>query len=208
MPKVDNLSIPIVDNIRLLIWEMTESTEEMQLQLSDTELQGLENKVSEKRKREFLGVRLALKELLGNGKTIKYDANGKPFLADESFHIGVSHSGKWITVMVHSTRNCGIDIEIPTDKINKIYNRFLGETEQIELSNGQDVNQLQLAWSAKEALYKIIGAEAVDFAKQLRLFPFEVQQQGEILAEHIPTTKKYTLQYFQHSAFIMVYCVD
>jgi len=196
------------DDARLLVWELTESIEELMNSLDELDIDELGSKVSDKRKFEFLGARVALKTLLNKEITIDYDADGKPHAADNSMHISISHSRKWIAVMVHSTRLVGIDIEIPSDKIQKIYTRFLSEAEQNDLSNGKNAQQLQLAWSGKEALYKIIGNEAVDFANQLRIFPFDVQNCGEMLAEHIPASKKYKLQYTQHPEYSLVYCVD
>jgi len=197
-----------IDDARLLVWELTESIEELKNSLGELDINELDSKVSDKRKFEFLGARVALKALLNKEITIKYDAAGKPCTADNSLQISISHSRKWIAVMVHSTRLVGIDIEIPSDKIQKIYTRFLSEAEQIDLSNGENMQQLQLAWSAKESLYKIIGNEAVDFAKQLRIFPFEVKDGGKMLGEHIPTGKQYKLRYIQQPEYTLVYCVD
>jgi phosphopantetheinyl transferase len=195
------------DDYRLLVWELTESIDDLLQQLSETDSAELESRVSEKRKLEFLGVRIALKTLLGKAITIKYNADGKPFLTDNSYQISVSHSGKWIAVMAHPTRLVGIDIEIPTDKIQKIHKRFLSPTEQEELSRGNNICQLQLAWSAKETLYKIIGKDAVDFANQLRILSFDVKPSGEISALHIESNTYYILHYIQNPAYTLVYCL-
>lgn len=205
MPVVNTISY---NGARILIWEVNEELELLRSMLDKLNGVELELIVSEKRKLEFLGVRVALKNLLGYEPEIGYTPDGKPFLTNKSQHISVSHSGKWIAVMAHTNKSVGIDVEIPSEKIQKIYTRFLSDTEQLELSNGENLNQLQIAWSAKEALYKIIGKEAVDFAKQLRLFPFEVRTEGDILVEHIPSKKSYQLHYIQQSAYTLVYCLD
>ncbi|MDD4991072.1 MAG: 4'-phosphopantetheinyl transferase superfamily protein [Paludibacter sp.] len=207
MSKKEHNNIITIDEARILVLEVTENIDDLLLQLPELDITELEKHISEKRKREFLGVRIALKALLGKEIIVKYDADGKPFLADNSYHISVTHSGKWIAVMAHPTQLVGIDIEIPTDKIQKIYKRFLSTTEQEALSNGNNISQLQLAWSAKEALYKIIGKEAVDFAKQLRIFPFEVKPVGEISALHIESNTPYHLHYIQNPAYTLVYCL-
>lgn len=198
-----------IDEAKILVLEINESADELFEKFDQIDFYSEEyNKISsEKRKREFLGVRLALKELLGTNVMVSYDSNGKPCLQDNSYHISISHSGKWIAVMAHPTRVVGIDIECPSDKIQKMYTRFLNEKEQEELSQGKDLKQLQLAWSVKEALYKIIGKEAVDFAKQLHIFPFEVKTEGEINAKHVLTEKQYKLSYFQNEAYTLVYCL-
>ena len=198
-----------LNEAKVLVWELTESVETLygQLNLNDTEKNAFHKIVSIKRKLEYLGIRAALKTLLGKEIHIEYDNEGKPYLADNSYQISVSHSNKWIAVMTHPTRMVGIDIECPTDKILKIYNRFLSIEEQKELSDGKDIRQLLLAWSAKEALYKIIGKEAIDFANQLRIFPFEVKPSGKIIGQHVPTESDYQLFYQQNEQYTLVYCM-
>ncbi|MEI8087538.1 MAG: 4'-phosphopantetheinyl transferase superfamily protein [Paludibacter sp.] len=205
--KTEELSRSIVDPI-FLVFEITESVEDLYKvwYYDGLDTKEFEKFVSEKRKREYLAVRLAMRSLLGKDVLICYTKEGKPFFNDNSFQISISHSGKWVAVMAHPTDIVGIDIECPTDKIKNLYTRFLSKTEQEELYNGNNIAQLQLAWSAKEALYKIIGKQAVDFAKQLRLFPFEVKPQGEIIAQHIESKTLYTLFYIQSAEYTLVYC--
>ena len=198
-----------IEDAKVLVWELTESAEELELNLypTNSELVELEKFASEKRKLEYLSVRIALKELIGKKVIIEYDKDGKPYLLDKSYQISISHCKSWIAVMIHPTRLVGIDIEIPTDKILKLQKRFLNETEQKYLATGENINQLMLAWSAKEALYKIIGIEAVDFANQLHIFPFEMKSIGKFTAEHVKTKKIYELNYHQHSDYTLVYCL-
>jgi phosphopantetheinyl transferase len=197
------------EDAKVLVWELTENIDELRskLYLSDNELNEFGKLVSDKRKLEYLGVRVALMELIGRKVEIEYDNFGKPFLADKKFQISISHSKNWIAVMIHSTRQVGVDIEVPTDKILKLYKRFLNDTEQKELTSGDKIKKLLLAWSAKEALYKIIGIEAVDFTNQLHVFPFELRLSGKFNAEHSETKKKYELNYIQNSDYTLVYCL-
>ena len=199
----------VIGDAKIMVWELTESIESLkeQLILSDSDKTAFNKIASDKRKLEFLSIRVALKSLLGKEIQIEYDSEGKPHLSDQSYHISISHSNKWIAVMAHTSRNVGIDIECPTDKIQKLYQRFLSITEQKELSNGNDIRQLLLAWSGKEALYKIIGREAVDFANQLRIFPFEVKPSGEMKAQHIPSESFYKLFYQLTEQYTLVYCL-
>ncbi len=201
--------IVTIDDAKLLVWEITQSIDELVSGFEDFTLFAVDfEKInSDKRKLEFLGTRWLLKILLEKEINVQYTADGKPYLNNESYHISLSHSGKWMAVMIHSTKHVGIDIECPTDKIQKVYKRFLSETEQAELSDGKNIKQLQIAWSAKEALYKIIGKEAIDFANQLRLLPFEVQKEGQITAQHITTNTVYQLTYTQTAAYTLVYCI-
>jgi phosphopantetheinyl transferase len=196
-----------LNETRVMVFNLPESIDELYQQLDFLNVEEFSKLVSNKRKREYLGVRVALKQLLGIEKQIVYDYEGKPALLDGSYHISVSHSASWVAVIVHPNRTVGIDIEVPTEKMKMLYKRFLNETEQKELSNGENLTQLMLAWSGKEALYKIIGIEAVDFANQLHIFPFETKSEGIFKAKHIPTKREFQLQYTQNEAYVLVYCV-
>ena len=197
------------EDARGIVWEMVGSWEEMlqKFEQPDLYIEELGKRASEHRKREFLGVRLALKALLGKELVVIYNDDGKPFLSDKSFHISISHSKNWIAVLVHPSLEIGIDIECPSPKIEKVYTRFLSELEQQEIYIENDPRNLHLAWSAKEALYKIIGKEAVDFSKQLRILPFNLKNEGEMSALHVPSLQKYKLFYLQNEAYTLVYCL-
>jgi len=162
---------------------------------------------TDKRKLEFLAVRVALKKLLNEEFYIFYTDDGKPFLTENRYNISISHSKNWVAVAVHPNRQIGVDIECWSDKIPKLYKRFLNEEEQKAF--GTNIKQLQIAWSAKEALYKIIGKTAVDFANQLQIFPFDAEKEtGEFSAKHLVSGKLYKLNYYQNADFVLVYCVE
>jgi len=169
----------------------------------------LEEKKSEKRKNEFLAVRLALKELMGYEVEVIYNNEGKPFIANDTHQISISHSGEWVAVIAHPKNKVGIDIECPNKKIEKVYSRFLSLTEQQTLFGDGDVRKLYLAWSAKEALYKIIGREAVDFQNQLQILPFDItSNSGKMNAIHLPTAINYQLKYHICNDYCLVYSIE
>lgn len=199
----------IANGAGVLIMEVTESLSDLEVILSNFEIykSAYENLKTDKRKLEFLGLRIAINELLNVAVEIIYDKDGKPALKNSPYHISLSHSGKWLAVMAHPTRKVGIDIECPTDKFEKLYKRFLSQTEQEELYHDKDLRKLQVAWSVKEALYKIIGNEAVDFANQLRIFAFDIESSNTIKVEHIPSGTIYHLQYKIDNQFILAYSI-
>lgn len=163
---------------------------------------------NEKRQREFLGVRIALNILTGKNVIINYDENQKPFLNDATWKISVSHSYGYIAVIAHPKAEVGIDIECRTSKVSKVYKRFLNEEEQAYFVRDEDTGLLEIAWSAKEALYKIIGKKAHDFARQLHLYPFISEGSGSIKAIQTTDLKSYSLQYIQNDKYTLVYSID
>lgn len=197
-------------NAGILIWRIDESEQELIGLLPEFYLYEHEfNKLtSPKRRLEFLASRIALNALAGKRVDVSYTSEGKPVCNTTSLHISISHSGKWIAVMLHPTNAVGIDIEIPTDKFEKLYKRFLNAFEQEHLYSDNNLRKVQLAWSAKEALYKIIGLEAVNFDKQLEIKPFELGTEGSFTGLHTVSGKTYLLNYIVNEEFNLVYCID
>jgi len=196
-------------NASILIWEITEAIDELKALLINFSVYEPEFSAlkTDKRKLEFLTARVAFNVLAAKEIIVKYNPEGKPICFDTDLNISISHSGKWIAVMLHPTYAVGIDIEMPTNKFEKVYKRFLSNAEQLRFYSGDDFRKIQLAWSTKEALYKIIGAEAVNFDKQLEILDFEILSSGVIYGFHTPTAKRYELEYQQNELFNLVYCI-
>lgn len=194
---------------RLLIWKTTESVEELRRQLRRPDnIAEFQNIKIPKRQMEFLAVRAALKTLLNEEFHVSYEPSGKPFLSGSDRKISISHSKEWVAVAVHPFLETGVDIECPSEKIRKICQRFLSETERREFSNGADIKRLQIAWSAKEALYKIIGESAADFAAQMRLYPFDTKEKGTLVMEHTSSKRLYDIHYEQNDEYTLAYALD
>jgi phosphopantetheinyl transferase len=108
----------------------------------------------------------------------------KPYLENELFHFSISHCGDFAAVIVSTHNRVGVDIELITDKINRIQNKFVsgGEMELFATHgiaagrSGEEPGhpapnnrQLTLLWSCKEAVFKWYGRGEVDFKKHLHL---------------------------------------
>ena len=171
-----------------------------------TEYQNLQ---SENRKKEFLGLRLALKYCCnGEEKSILHTPTGKPILEDGSYKISFSHCKDWIASMIHPSAEVGVDIELPTDKLRIVAKRFLGKKEQIDFNASNSLDYLRIAWSAKEALYKIIGKEAYNFSEKLRVLPFPICPKGELQVLYTDTAKIFIIHYILTEPFTLAYCID
>lgn len=160
----------------------------------------------EKRKKEYLGLRFALKKCLDNQEyKVIYSNEGKPLLENGKFHVSFSHAANWNAAVSHPTKKVGIDIEIPSEKLRRVYEKFLSTEEQQDFPKTSDLETLCLLWSSKEVLFKIIGNDAVDFARQLRIFPFEKDETGEINALHVVSGMIYQLYYKITSEYVVVF---
>jgi phosphopantetheinyl transferase len=136
-----------------------------------------------KRKREWLGGRIAAKQAamavasLGEGEAaspwqgmeVAAAPDGRPFIraVDDIGQtlpdISISHSGNLAGAMAAGEGRCGIDIQKVTPTVIKVSERFAGAAEMTILDTlTGDLSmtaRLTLLWAAKEALRKAIGTK-------------------------------------------------
>jgi len=160
-----------------IIWAVREICEPVEdlmavLEKKDLYLPYLEQISSENRKKEWLTVRVLLKEVLGEEKEILYTSTGKPYLSDNAYQISISHTKGFVAVALHPEIKVGIDIEYISSRIHKIRSRFMNEKEEANLDKAHEEIHLLLHWSAKESMFKILEKEDVDFKACLHINPF------------------------------------
>lgn len=107
----------------------------------------------------------------------------KPFLHNEAYHFSISHCGDYAAVIVSTNKRVGIDIEKPTEIINRIKNKFLNEEELGSFNVCGNIQQLTLMWSCKEAVFKWYGQGNVDFRKHILVKKINYERQPEITSE-------------------------
>jgi phosphopantetheinyl transferase len=108
----------------------------------------------------------------------------KPFLENEIYHFSISHCGDYAAVIVSEKCRVGVDIEIPTQKVERIKHKFLHreELELLKHKGMESIVPLTLMWSCKEAVFKWWSYGNVDFSDQIRLLPSDLKVKGSINA--------------------------
>ncbi len=97
-----------------------------------------------------------LRTILGQEAEIVYTPEGKPTVANG--YLSISHSKNYLCMAYSLTQEVGIDVEDIQPRISRLAARFL-TAEELEVC-GEDLSLLTRCWSAKEAIYKIVGTEA------------------------------------------------
>ncbi len=201
----------VTDNAILALWEITETKEELLDLLDNDPIISAQIKQfgSKKRQLEFLATRALLNSVLGETKTIAYEANGKPYLTDRSYSISITHTGNYAAILLHPTAAVGIDIEKISEKVERVKTRFLSEMEQSYVDVRTEKTQLTLMWAAKEALYKIIGKEKVDFVADLHIDVFHPYLEGTMEARETCSKQPtdYIIHYRVFPEFVLVWIV-
>ena len=168
------------------VWQLTETASSLFQYFSPEEYENPEFKKYkyEKRQVEWLVTRVLLKQLIGSNSTISYSKAGKPIITHNRYkHISISHSRYFLVVFVHEYGEVGIDIEDMTRNYNTIEKRYLSDVERIAV-NKKPLLQC-LYWCAKEAVFKLVPAEGVEFKNQIQITSFNPEAESQFPARYI-----------------------
>ena len=125
----------------------------------------------------------------------------KPYLPGEQYHFSISHCADYAAAIVSSTHRVGIDIEIPSPKVERISHKFIHENEKQWLDGflpepqTSNVELQTILWSAKEAIFKWYSLGGVDFKEHMQLSNFIQKQNDNFLLPFI-FNKKSSIQLY------------
>jgi phosphopantetheinyl transferase len=140
------------------------------------------------KKLQHLAGRYLLKFLFKDFPTelIQIADTRKPFLEDEAFHFSISHCGDYAAALVSKINRVGVDVELISDKAEKIKHKFLTD-EEWSLVSGEILNDRRqsareniqhstfniqpstLLWSCKEAVFKWHALGGIDFKNHIQI---------------------------------------
>ncbi len=200
-------------NLTVGIWKVDETVEQLRSMFHQFSIyeEGLARFSSERRKQEWLAVRVLLKELCGEEKPIAYLPSGKPYLEDRSMHVSFSHTKDYVAVAVHPSVEVGVDIEQYGTRVQRIASRFIREDERVSVAAGDEIYALLLHWSAKETLFKLMEEEAVDFIRHLHIHPFVPAESGTFQASEYRSGqgRTFVVHYDTHPAYVLTFaCLE
>lgn len=158
------------------LWHMTEQIEDYKELFAEA----CSKFSSMSRRREYVCVRLLLRAMTGSGASIRYEESGRPRLTDGR-HISISHTRGLCAVIISEEHDVAIDIEVISDRVMKIKDRFLtdeeltgiyrgaGECRSVSLwspaqSSGGHKGTPLLLWCAKETIYKLFPNDRLSFS--------------------------------------------
>lgn len=198
----------IGESCRWGVWRVSETLEELFALLPRKEKYRAAARqfAADARRSEWLAVRVLLYKMLGEEKEICYHTGGKPYLADGSASISISHTKGYVAVILGMPgREVGIDIEYYGERVRKVAHRFMRGDEKTALFRDTETWSLLLHWSAKETMFKCMNASGVDFREHLRILPFTVDEQGVFSAEEYRTAEKrnFSIHYYLFPDFVL-----
>lgn len=148
---------------------------EKEIHLTPVEFSYYQRITSEKRRREWLTSRVMVRREVGeNVSTIYHDR--RPCLVGSDEHISISHSDDLVVLMIANVP-CGVDIENATRDFSRVSKRFLSAKELSWMTR----EDIALAWSIKEAAYKMIGIPDIDFATMFHIRTIDRRNERAVL---------------------------
>ena len=171
------------------VWQITE-TEEQLVEPSSTptdEMEEISFIRSESMRKQRLAVRALLNTLFDEKVYLSHHDNGKPYIENNAVNISITHTEKYVAVILHEENDCGIDIESLDRDFSAVEKKALSEEEIEELDDDAADRRTQLAiyWCAKEAVYKKMSQYHVDFAEQIEIEDVRPRKEGELDATFI-----------------------
>lgn len=200
-------------NLTVGVWKIDETVEQLRSMFHQFSIYEEEYAffTAEKRKQEWLAVRILLRELIGEEKEIVYLPSGKPFLKDGSMHVSFSHTMGYVAVAIHPSAEVGVDIERYGNRVKRVASRFIREDEKESVALGDEIYGLLLHWSAKETMFKLMNEQAVDFIDHLQVLPFRLNKSGMFKACEYRSDKKreFLIHYDTYPDFVLTFaCLE
>lgn len=142
------------------------------------------DKKNQTRRIEHLAGRFLLKILMPDFpfQDIILSPSGRPYLPNESLKFSISHSYPYIAAIINEENPVGIDIQKYQEKIVRLQDKFLSPIEQ-EICNN-DITDITLAWTAKEAAFKWYALGEVDFINHMPINKIEWEDQKATILMH------------------------
>ena len=170
---------------RLGVWQITESEAELRnlTSIPKDELEEISYIKSESLRKQKLAVRALLDVLFEEKVYLSHHDNGKPYIENNAINISITHTDKYVAVLLNDEEEVGIDCESLDRDFSAVEKMALSEDEKDDLEdNSSRSRQLAIYWCAKEAIYKKMSQYNLDFAEQIEVKDFRLREEGELEA--------------------------
>ena len=193
------------------VWQITETEEELK-ELSSTptdEMEEISFIRSESLRKQRLAVRALLNTMFDDKVYLSHHDNGKPYLENNPVNISITHTQKYVAVILHEEENVGIDIESLDRDFSAVEKKALSEDEIEDLEDDRRNEQLAIYWCAKEAIFKLLSRYNVDFAEQIEIERFRLRGEGELEATFSAKNEEeeFDLEYITFDRHVLVWVV-
>ena len=197
------------------VWQITETEQELieMCSVPTDEMEEISLIRSESLRKQKLAVRALLNEVFEEKVYLSHHDNGKPYLENCVTNISITHTEKYVAIITHDEDDLGIDIESLDRYFSAVEKKALSEDEIDDLDDDKEEKNEQLAiyWCAKEAIYKRMSINRVDFAEQIEVEKFNLRDEGELEATFIHKDEheeEFELGYMTFDRHVLVWIAE
>ena len=195
---------------RLGIWHITETEAELKAlsSIPSDELEEISFIKSESLRKQKLAVRALLDAMFEEKVYLSHHDNGKPYIENNATNISITHTDKYVAVILNDLDDVGIDCESLDRDFSAVEKKALSEEEIDDLDDDHRNEQLAIYWCAKEAVYKKMSQYKVDFAEQIEVDAFRLKGEGELEATFINKDgfeEEFDLEYMTFDRHVLVW---
>ncbi|MBQ3206884.1 MAG: 4'-phosphopantetheinyl transferase superfamily protein [Bacteroidales bacterium] len=196
----------------IAVWQVTETEEELLniTSVPNDELEEISLFRNESQRKQKLAVRALINEMFEEKMYLNHHDNGKPYLENCATNISITHTDKYVAVITHEEEEVGIDIESLERDFSAVEKKALSEDEIDDLEDEKKNEQLAIYWCAKEAIFKRMSQNRVDFAEQIEVEKFRPKGEGELEATFIHKDEfeeEFDLEYLMFDRHVLVWLV-
>ena len=134
---------------------------------------------SESLRKQKLAVRALLDAMFEDKVYLSHHDNGKPYIENNSINISITHTEKYVAVILDEDKEVGIDCESLDRDFSAVEKKALSEDEIDDLDDDRKNEQLAIYWCAKEAIYKLTSHYGVDVAEQIEVDSVRFHDEGD-----------------------------
>ncbi len=184
-----------------LVWHINEAVDVLKKMANSLnyDFSILDTFKSVERQAQWLAVRLLCNKL-APGKLISYKDSGQPTL--DGFKISISHSHNLVAISINQLRDTGIDIQMLSDKILRIQDKFLSKSETDWARN--NLEMVTAIWSIKEAMYKLYGNASPYFKQDYEVLQTGTGYQCNMTYQNTKVTKDIQLRMYDKFVIALV----
>ena len=195
---------------RLGVWHITESEAQLReaTSIPSDELEEISFLKSESLRKQKLAVRALLDAMFEEKVYLSHHDNGKPYIENNAVNISITHTDKYVAVILDDRNDVGIDCESLDRDFSAVEKKAFSEEEIEDLDDERRNEQLAIYWCAKEAVYKKISQYGVDFAEQIEIDSFHPRGEGALEATFIHKDgyeEEFELRYMTFDRHVLVW---
>ena len=196
----------------IAIWQVTETEEELKsiTSVPTDEMEEISLFRSESQRKQKLAVRALINEVFEDKMYLNHHDNGQPYLENCATNISITHTEKYVAIIIHDEEEVGIDVESLDRDFSVVEQKALSEDEIDDLEKDKRNEQLAIYWCAKEALFKRMALNRVVYSEQIEVEKFNVRKEGELEATFIHKDEheeEFELEYMIFDRHVLVWLV-